>query len=245
MRVGLCFSGHVRNFDKCYDNIYHNLITPLMVAGFQVDLFGCFWDCIGHRSTGWSGTDTVLMNFIHGIQWRSLTFKSFDREYFTEKYYSNQWTTRPHLSCKETSGDAVSMWYMAYNCFKMLQEYSTLYNFKYDIVVRLRPDLLFDEVININEVRDAIDNNILYIPRWRGKYYEVSHGITDYFAFSTYSIMSLYYNIYPNIDDYLRDNNVIHTGEGFLLHQTKNLLIKRIAMGFHIKRLHYDENVMI
>jgi uridine kinase len=79
-----------------------------------------------------------------------------------------------------------SMWYKIYilNCLK--QKYEKINNFKYDLVIRLRPDLfILDDNINFEEYN--LDNNMIY-------------GLLDEFNFGNSYSMDIYSSLFLNFD---------------------------------------------
>lgn len=235
MRIAICFFGHIRDFSKCIDSLKNNLIEPL--NEHHIDIYGCFWDTKGIRVENFTGENNSEIEVFKSLNPKELKIIPFDRNNFISKYTTNQWTTRPHLSCFTTSGDAASMWYMANECFKLIIE-------PYDLIIRTRSDLIYDTPITSLEVKAASESNLIYIPKWRGKYYEVSKTITDYFAFGDYESMKCYLTLWEDIDSYLRNPKVIHTAEGLLLERIKHLNVHRTNMRFSAQRKGFIENVM-
>jgi len=242
-RAALCFSGHLRDFSLCYDSLHMNFIQPLINAGFHVDTFAVFWDVLGHRNSGWIG-NVNFEYFKDKMKPKSLIVKEFNRNKFIKDFSSDQWKLRTHLSGSSTSSDATSMWYTIYTCLEQLQKYQLDHNFTYDIVCRTRPDLIYSSPLNIVELTDILNQDVIYIPSWRGKYYEICREMVDYFGIGNYKVMSHYMSTFLNIPLYLSSNLYIHTAEGYLLAQLKDYTIKRTIMQFCIQRDNYIENVM-
>lgn len=243
-KVALCFSGHIRDFHLCYDSLQKNFIQPFIDAGFEVNSFGFFWNVLGHRSNGWEGVPNFEF-FKENLQPKVLIVEQFNRMMFIQRFTTNQWMTRPHLSCMTTSGDAASMWYSVYKCFEEVENYQSEKGFVYDVICRVRSDLLYDTPIDIKEVQDILSRDVVYMPKWRGKYYEVCHEIVDYFGMGNYNVMKQYLSTFLNIPKYLNSNSYIHTAEGYLLAQLEGHNIERTNIQFSVQRAGYIENVMI
>lgn len=241
-RVALCFSGHIRDFN--YDSLYNNFIQTFIEAGFEVHTFAFFWNVQGHRSIGWQGQPD-FESFKEKLQPKAFIVEPFNRMGFLQRCTTEQWKTRPHLSCIATSGDAASMWYTIYRCFQEVESYQKTNGFTYDVVCRLRPDILYDTKLNIKEIQDIMSRDVIYMPRWRGKYYEICHEIVDYFGMGNYTMMKQYMSTFLNVPKYLSSNDYIHTAEGYLLAQLENCTIERSNMNFSVQRVGYVENVMI
>ena len=48
MKIGVCLSGHYRNFDYNYDSW-----NQLLFSKYDCDVFLHTWDVVGNRKTGW------------------------------------------------------------------------------------------------------------------------------------------------------------------------------------------------
>jgi len=242
-RVALCFSGHIRDFHLCYDSLNKNFIEPLTNNGYTVDSFGFFWNVLGHRSSGWDGCPNFEL-FKENTNPKSVIIEPFDRMKYIRGYISNQWITRQHLSCFTTSGDAASMWYTIYKCFQEVEQYQKDNGFVYDVICRLRPDLIYDTKVDLTEIEDIMKRDVVYMPKWRGKYYEICHEIVDYFGMGNYNVMKHYMTTFNNIPKYLSDDKYIHTAEGYLLAQLEGVNIERTNVQFSVQRQGHVENVM-
>lgn len=242
-RIALCFSGHLRYFNQCSDLLFSNFIQPLQDKGFHVDVFAHLWNVTGDRYQNWTGSPD-MSSFNDKLQPKSVDIENFSRDFFIFNYSSNQWLTRRHLSCFSTSGDASSMWYSIHKSFTLAEQYQTQHNFVYDVICRIRPDLVFESPIDITEINDILYNDVLYIPIWSGRYYDVCHEIVDYFAMGNYNIMKNYCSTFEKISTYLMSDDYIHTAEGFLLAQVKEVPIKRTNMRFSLQRKSHRENTM-
>jgi len=242
-RVALCFAGHIRDFHLCHSSLQKNFIQPLLDAEFQVDIFAVFWNVLGHRSTGWQGNPNFEY-FQEKMKPKTFIVEPFNRGRFVETFMSQQWMTRPTLSCPTTSGDAASMWYIIYKCFKEIEAYQVANGIIYDVICRVRPDLLYDTPLDIKEIEDITQRDVIYMPKWRGKYYEVCHEIVDYFGMGNYKVMKQYLSTFLNVLKYIQSNDYIHTAEGFLLAQLEGYTIERTNIQFSAQRLGYIENVM-
>lgn len=245
--VALLFGGHLRTFQ--YQNILNRFLKPLREAGYTPHLFFSLWDTEGHRNHQFYGE--LYLDFIRSLpETKTILLQPFDRKYFVDKYNSDDWKRRKHLSDDKTCGDSVSMWYRLWHCWKEMAVYMKLYNISYDLVVRIRPDVLFDDVFDKSIFEECIRDKCIYIPRWHGKWFEVSHTITDYFAIGDYESMKNYFSVYLNVGTIMSQedtNPTPHTGEGFLwrhLQLVNYTNIKRLKMGFSVKRPNIIDKVV-
>ena len=213
-RVAICFSGHIRDYMKCHANITSNLIQPMYEAGYTVDIFFSTWDTIGHRSQGWGGD---IGNIIKIANPTAVLIEKFDRDHFVQKYQSDQWKSRTHLSGPQTSGDSVSMWYKIYTCWALMKQHQSLYGKKYQAVFRTRPDIIYDSKFDPNWLKNLNDTTVM-MAHWHGKYREVNMEMMDHFAFGRPLAMDYYMNLVKYVREYLDNPSVIHTAEGMLAH---------------------------
>lgn len=106
----------------------------------------------------------------------------------------------------------------------------------YDIVIKLRADIVFFEELLLPEV---IEKNTIYIPEGNDypyhsydPFYHVE-GINDHLAYGTFETMKVYSNVYKNIDNYCSNGRPYHP-ESLLLHhlQSNGLKIKRFRISY-------------
>ena len=240
-RIALCFSGHIRNF--CFDNIHENFIETLLDNDCVFDCFASFWDRIGYRQQNWTGKINPCFA-LEILQPKGFLIERFDREHFINKYNTNKWQEYSQLSNNTTCGDSVSMWYKIQTCLDMVEKYQQRYGFEYDAIVRIRPDVIFDNKFEKEVLDDVFNNDVIYIPKWHGKWQEISGTITDYFGIGNYKVMKQYMSVFNNIDNLIASNMYPHTGEGFLWGQIQGLDIKRLSGGFSVQRADHIEKVV-
>ena len=242
-RIAICFSGHDRNFINSFEKIKTNFILPLEENNCKIDYFLSLWDTNGHRKDNWGGY-TDINSIIQLLNPKGVLIEQFDRNNFIYKYNTDKWKEYSHLSNNTTCGDSVSMWYKVQGCFDMVEKYQTRYNFEYDSIVRTRPDVLFNDIFNTAILNDIFSNDVVYIPRWHGKYEEISKTVMDFFGIGNYKVMKQYMSVYNNVEYLLECNEYPHTGEGLLCGQLQNIEIKRIDNGFSLQRNNYVEIVV-
>jgi hypothetical protein len=112
----------------------------------------------------------------------------------------------------------LSMFYKVYQCFLMIK------NIKYDIVIRNRNDIQFNEHLDIKNQK-----KYLYVPSggdWYG-------GLMDMFAYGSYDIMSKYCSLFGNLSKYFKS-------EDFTFHPEMALRYHCNKENLKIKRFNYD-----
>jgi len=91
------------------------------------------------------------------------------------------------------SSNTISMFTSIKRCNDIKKDYENSHNIKYDIVVRSRFDLIFNNPMIISDVYP----NTLYVKHRPGG----CGGLNDWFAYGDYNVMDLYGNIISSIDD--------------------------------------------
>ncbi len=103
MKIAVCFSGHVRELDKCYSNIVKYLLEPLRRLG-TVDVFCSTWNTRGHRSD-WD--DRVDLSSLGHLNPTGVVVQKSNRDYYVSKYSVENYNHS--FSGYETSGDSASI----------------------------------------------------------------------------------------------------------------------------------------
>lgn len=191
-RVALLFSGHLRQFN--YKNLKENILDVLTVNNFQYDIFVSTWNQEGFRSNGFRG-GINLNQILEHLNPKLIEIEQQNREYFLKEYASDRW--HRGLSCPETSGDGAAMWYQAWKCKELCQKYSQSHQIAYDLVFRMRSDILYDSPLNPIWLDDCIKNESFYMPMSHGKYSEVTKTMMDHFFFAPPQMMYNILGIFP------------------------------------------------
>lgn len=211
MKVAICISGHLRTFYRCIDNIRENIFNPIS-DNFECGIFLSTWN------------DGVDLNF----------FKSDNIVIDLEKFFrfnmgSKNYLKYPKLCCSTTCDNATSMWYKVKKSFDMIDS-------EYDLIVRIRPDVIYEKKIDIELLRNSYYDDFVYMSKSPGWYLEVTKGMLDPFMFGNLKTMSVVMNTYQNIDEYIKNDDIPHTIEGFLYESIKNINLNRIDFKYSILR---------
>jgi hypothetical protein len=84
-----------------------------------------------------------------------------------------------------------------YDTYTLLLDYEKSNNINFDIIMRVRNDVLFQTDICVNEYIDKINDNLLIIPSF-GSYC----GVNDRFAIGNKNVMSIYMLMIKFANDY-------------------------------------------
>jgi hypothetical protein len=219
MKVAVCISGHLRTFNRCIDNIRENIIKPLK-DNFETDIFLSTW------------------NDFEEVEYLDKEIKVYFEDFFRFNSGSKNYLKYPNLCCVTTCDNAKSMWYKCKQVFDMTDD-------SHDVIIRIRPDIIYEREIDINLIRECISTNKIYMSNFHGKYIEVTKGMMDHFSFGCREVMSVYMNTFQKIDEYVKDDNLTHTAEGFLFESIKNIEIKYFDYKYSVVRNDKIEKVSI
>ena len=232
--IAILFPGHIRSYNKTRENIYNRLIIPLRDAGYVCNVFTSIWDISGYRENGWGGCIDAKL-----LEQDSTIFESEEskRAKFIAEFHTDSYS--PHFSGPETCGDAVSMWYKIWKTYEL-----SLNVREHDIIIRLRPDIMFTNDIDVALFSELAPNTI-YMSPWHGKYESVTYKMMDHFGFGDFDSMTKYCSIFPNIRLLMERNVAYCTAEGFLYNNIlyNDLNIKRVPIKYGVLRSHGFEEV--
>lgn len=189
MRVALCLSGHFRSFDRTLSTLKSAIIDP-----FQPDVFIHTWDKIGFDGTRGdhhlisSPTNAGLIN--HCYQPKNMLIEPMPA-WDTKKYHviENIGVRDPGIIC--------GMLYGIYKSGQMKTAFEQNNGFTYDVVIRCRPDIYFENIIPKTELENCQQTEGIYFPKF-GNY----NGLNDQFAFGSSKKMNIYCNLYSNMEKF-------------------------------------------
>jgi hypothetical protein len=154
MKVALCFSGKLGNWQDCYDSILQNIIAPL-----KPDIYFATWNTEDYQ------------NFFK--QYRPTKFMVHDESCIkTFDIFKHEVEPNPALLPMLINMKAV---------YKVIENQKT----KYDLVIRLRPDIQVLEQIKIHEIQDCIKSKSIRLPFFESSnIYNHEEELKKEFAFS-------------------------------------------------------------
>ncbi len=234
-RAAVCFSGHLRQFERCKENILENLLLPLS-KNYIVDVYCSVWDLSGERPDWGTKTDPRVLEVLKPVM---IAVHAGAREEFLSKFQSPEWN--PRYSTFETSGDAASMWYMIRAAHFFAEKKSKDEKFTYDLFVRARFDIVYDHPVLIPE---ELFPGAVYLPKFHGRYPEVTMGIMDHFAYGDETAMRLYSSTLDSILPLISQRKGPFTGEGFLYNHLSGNTVIRVEMKYQVARREGLERVV-
>lgn len=182
MKVALCISGGLRNFEDTFYSFKEFLLDI-----FDVDVF--FY--------GVENKKGAIQN--------EITLK----ELFNPKRYKvNTLSFYNTIPCNYTLSTSFYSFYNVYKCNELKKEFEKENNFLYDIVIRSRLDYFWFRSITENEIEIA-QNFVLTPLEWSFKSVS-TYAISDAFAFSTSKLIDKYANIFCSLDTYCEQLGGLH-----------------------------------
>jgi len=207
MKIALCISGYIRTFRTTINNLKTNFLSVYP----ETDIFVHTWTQVDY----WN-IENVYLHTIDGICRTKKCIIECPKEFDVQKIIHDR-----NPDPLRNVGHVLSMFYKIKQCNELKKQYEIENNFKYDCVIRFRPDIQLLSNFTIDE--DNLDK--LNVP----KYGDFS-GINDQFAYSTSENMDLYCSLFDKINQYLeKDESLFFNPEVLLKYhiEKQNLNINR------------------
>lgn len=205
LRVAVCFSGQLRSGIQSAPNLL-NFIGELLP---DCDFFVHTWDINTYRSplnlrippkppTKVSHDEFTKFNDIYKP-------KKINIE--NQKLYWDRM-----LKELKNPGDLIHLWYSFYHSIRLKKEYEDNNNFKYDIVVKLRPDCIFppDRFLKDDITEYLADSSTLLSVRREDVYFMGTSDAMDYasmFYFNGGVILNEFWPLFL-FEDYLKIKSI-------------------------------------
>lgn len=255
MKIALCISGQPRYLDNGYQHIYKNLLSKhemdiFIHTWWDDNLIGKRFDFSQHgrdRIGVWeSGTIQKIENFYKPKDILIEKPKIFNIDTF--KNLNEYWKTN---FSESNSNNSISMWYSILNSNKLKKDYESKNNFRYDLVIRCRFDILFDFFyLDL----DSIDSDFIYVQSIgqirKNKIYKNSHllpsdllndkilYLNDQFAISNSENMDYYSEVYNNCEFYWNNFESPPIGESALtFHLMYNKMKIKISDSLYLNNI--------
>jgi hypothetical protein len=225
MKVAVCFSGHLRTFDKCYDNIVENIFTPLKNKGYEIDVYCSTWKTIGHRTNHDIDQSLADISVLDKLYTKQIDIEPENQEYFRKEFYTPNWD---RIYCIEsTCGDNASELYKIKRCYDMVISSGITY----DMIMRLRFDVMYEKPIPIPDVLE----DCIYMPYGKIAYSNISLYMMNQIVFGKVECMREYFCAFDNIKRFIANNITPLNSEGFL-YNSINTRIVRFDLSFYMQR---------
>ena len=207
MRSAVCLSGQMRTYRICYENLCRYILEP-----YSPDVFIHTWKNTGvtHHIEDLIPRSSFNRQYI--VEDNEVTYEGLDKLYspklcvieeFVEGYTEELDGRRVPKILKEKESKhykgSLPMFYKMKKCNELKQEWENRRDFIYDIVIRLRPDLMIKERIPKEVCEDS--NTLWYSDYAINKSLQVS----DKFAISSSKVMDYYTSVWDFINNYWKN----------------------------------------
>ena len=205
IKISLCMSGHLRSYANCRDNIYTKIIEPLKTNGFTVNTLLSTWDNYGFRDDDFNSQSIQKLDY---NEFSKIDIEPSRRDFFRKEYSTDNYK-RSSLMCDTTSADAVSQIYKLNRVYQLDNDINS------DIIIRIRPDIFYNNLIDLGNIKNCLFDNCLYMPEFHNKCTSVTKEMMDHFFFGNKDLMKNVMSMYNNISDLLK-NSDCHSTEGLI-----------------------------
>lgn len=229
MKAALCLSGHFRTFDRCFSSLEKNIINVL-----NPDIFIYTSVKMGYannfRSDNNNLVNSTIFEYLEKIYALYKPVKILINDDNDSFFINEANIYAPHLRNEpKHPGHMASMYFKIKSCNNLKINYELENNFKYDLVIRCRPDLMFTNSFEIDTL-NHLDK--LIVPNCHNY-----NGINDQFAYSNSTNMDTYSSVYDYLPEYFSKRGEFFPEKVMVSFIKKsNLSIKHSNINYNIVR---------
>ena len=230
MKIAVCYSGMFRNFQNNVDNHIEHLISK-----YDCDIYLSFWDAHGFNivttkfdSIPNDGVDTESKNKIL----KKLNPKNFEFELYPEleNFFESEGKKYRDSEHPPFCKNILSMYYKINRCGEMVNDS----NVDYDLILRLRSDILFSEDLILQLPKE----NTIYSPiksSW-------DQSMNDQIIYGNKEVMGIYHNLYNKLPEIWMGWVSHATPEALLFHHMKKNNISMESQNINYDLLDKNNN---
>ena len=176
-KIAICFSGEIRDLERTKD------YWSKLIKEYDMDVYASFWNVENEEK----GDTFDNFHRLYDVKKTEVeSFKSFEQSTLSQLRMgiNPPNSLQQHLRDSCMNFGTLSMWYKIWRANLLTKEL----DIDYDIVIRARTDIFFDERLDITE------NEMFNIPYGRVKTsgWKDSDGICDLFAYGSPKLMDYY-----------------------------------------------------
>ena len=195
MRVAVCLSGQLRQWDYAKENQKWFWESCIGTEVKEIDYFIHTWNYSGDRegvSQPYITRDISQEEFDNVVDWykpKKYILDDKKQDYF---YESDHWS---------------SLFYSMAQSIMLKREYEIENNFEYDVVIKSRPDVVFDPIYHFSW--EHLENNILYTTHGGNMEHEFGmYNVNDCVFYSNSYTMDLVSQMYSYRQKMLDERNM-------------------------------------
>lgn len=210
MKVAVCFSGHMRTFQKTSESFKKHLSDR-----YDTKVFVHTWDNYSSgRGDATSGT-RVNPELIELAYKPTMMIIEPQRALILKDHPVLHTTQNPPIN-------VLSKWCSSKESYSLCEKWCEENDERFDVVVSCRSDMLFHEDVMLSDT-----TGIVFTPGGNGGPPGTVH---DYFAFGDQTVMKTYFNLYDSFDKIVSELNVSKFRAEEVL--THHLLTTRTPMSY-------------
>lgn len=204
-KIALILFGHMRTYKSCFNSLKNNLLDPL-----NPDVFIHTWDELDSKTRSWHSyniKDNLTLDkdgqkrIIELYKPKSITFENQNLELYKDDGMTNGMSIQGQKF----------MYYSFFKANELKKEHEKENNFKYDIVIKLRPDILFKESL-MSFIEQYEANRLLLAGNKIGFRSKIqNYKALDILMAAESQKMDEVANIYLVIDKYLLKQDLLHS----------------------------------
>lgn len=195
MRVAVCLSGQLRQWEMAKENQKWFWESCIGTEVKEVDYFIHTWNYSGDRegvSQPYITRDVSQEEFDNVVDWYK------PKKYFLDDKKQNYFYESDHWS---------SLFYSMAQSIMLKREYEIENNFEYDVVIKSRPDVVFDPIYHFSW--EHLENNILYTTHGGNMEHEFGmYNVNDCVFYSNSYTMDLVSQMYSYRQKMLDERNM-------------------------------------
>lgn len=199
MKVAICMSGQLRTYKKCYENLMKYIVKPM-----NADIFIQVWDKVGasHKEGEIKSDEVNKKEIVEMYNPKEIVIESQPKG-SSDNLYGKKVPEKLKEIEPIHYKSALSMFYQIKSCNDLAVNYAKENKFKYDIIIRIRPDTMFLQNIPKRLVRKVLKSkNVVYFVDYA---IDTRFQVCDKFAFGDTEGMIDYTSVWDYIEEYWKD----------------------------------------
>ncbi len=236
LKVAVCYWGLTRSTKKVYPSHFEKVFNVLDANGIEYDIFMHTWQLAGKQRVWWNEISIPIdyeeYKFLNPKFYRIDNQDMFTNHLdFGKYFYQNVWDKKGDCMDGEWPAKLILNHLCALESQKRVTEMVEQSGNHYDLVMYMRPDVWFFDILDVRTFFDLKENEII-IPA--GRNYE---GLCDTFAILSYKTAPIYAKRIDHIAEFRKHNGRI-VSEKYVKYicDKNNLNVKEMEFNFDIVR---------